>query len=254
MQGFERMVTIPEDEYKVLRSMQQVQDPLQTHFHRLTKEYSKQDAIKDPHDRVFRKGEILDEMIRTKDSLRDRLMEATPRPYQNRADSLFKFMQDKIRFNEKGEIYNNDDDVIAGSNIADLVQHAVRDRRRQLTPMGWQTFLTQLKDANAPKMVMNYDTLEELNTPIAQRERDPTPITPIMPRRRSRAPSRSPKRGATAPRGRGRGAARGAMASRGRGRGAMSVRDNYLQPPPHLRKPSTRPKKSPEYLRDYFRF
>ena len=242
MQRFERMVTIPEDEYRLLRSMQQVQDPLQTHFHQLTKDYSKQDAIKDPHDRVFRKGEILEEMIRTKDSLRERLMEATPKPYQTRADSLFKFMKDKIRFNEKGEIYNNDD-VIAGSNIADLVQHAVRDRRRQLTPMGWQTFLTQLKDANAPKMVMNYDTLEELKTPIArissgsgstasaQRKRGRAPTRDTGQSKKGRAPTSTAKRGASA-----------------------SSNDDYLQSRLPLRKPSTRTKKSPSHLRDYFRY
>lgn len=231
MQRFERMVTIPEDEYRLLRSMQQIQDPLQTHFQQLTKEYAKQDNIKDPHERVFRKGETLQEMIHTKESLRDRLMEATPRPYQTRADSLYKFMKDKIRFNEKGEIYNNTD-VIEGSNIADLVQHAVRDRRRQLTPVGWQTFLTQLKDVNAPRMVMNYDTLEELKTPIAQRKTDKTDqTTNTSPRKRSRAPTRLPLP-----------------------KKVTSSRDDYLQPELHLRKKSTRRKTSPKHLRDFVKY
>ena len=164
MQRFERMVTIPEDEYTFLRSMQHVNDPLQSHFHNLTKEYKQQDAIKDPHDRVLRQGETLDEMIKTKEQLRQRLIEATPKPYQHRAESLFNFMKDKIRFNDKGEIYTHDGTVIEGSNIADLVQHAVRDRRRQIMPSGWRPFLQHLKETNAPKMVMNYDTLEELKT------------------------------------------------------------------------------------------
>ena len=221
MQRFERMVTIPEEEYRLLRSMQQIQDPLQTHFQQLTKDYSRQDAIKDPHDRVFRKGETLDEMIRIKDSLRKRLMEATPKPYQTRADSLFKFMTDKIRFNEKGEIYD-DGDVIAGSNIGDLVQHAVRDRRRQLTPMGWPTFLRQLKDANAPKMVLNYDTLEELKPPIAEIKRSRSPVR----RKRARAPSRHTSRAASV------------------------TSDNYLRPRSPLRKQPSRIKKSPSHFQD----
>lgn len=33
----------------------------------------------------------------------------------------------------------------------DLVQHAVRDRRRNLTPMGWPEFRHLLQEHNVPK-------------------------------------------------------------------------------------------------------
>ena len=72
-------------------------------------------------------------------------------------------MKDKITNNEKGEILDENNSV-EGSNNSDLVQHAVRDRRRQIT--GWQTFLTRIKDSNVSKMVMNCDTLEEMRKTI----------------------------------------------------------------------------------------
>ena len=188
MQRFQKMVTIPEDEYTLLRSMQQVGDPLQKHFQTLSSEYSKQESLKDPHDRVLRQGETLNEMIKTKDKLRRRLHELTPKPYQHRASSLFDHMKEKMPISEKGEIYSKDGDVIEGSNIADLVQHAVRDRRRKYTPMGWKLFLTHLQDSNAPKMVMNYDTLEELKPTLSTTMTTPSPASP---KRKSR--SRTPR-------------------------------------------------------------
>lgn len=183
MPRFQRMVTIPEDEYNLLRSMQQVGDPLEKKFQTLSSEYAKQGAIKDPHDRVMQQGETLNEMIKTKDVLRRRLQDATPRPYQNRVGSLFDHMKEKMPISDKGEIYTKDGDVIEGSNIGDLMQHAVRDRRRKYTPVGWNMFLTHMKDANAPKMVMNYDTLEELKPSVSPS------ITPI---RQSRSKTRRP--------------------------------------------------------------
>ena len=165
MNRFERMVAIPEDEYSQMRSLQQVKYPLESHFQTLSNEYKRQDAIRDPYTRVHRQGETLDEMIKLKDFLRQRLLEATPKPYQSRAESLFNYMKDKMKVNEKGEIFNDEGQIIEGSNISDLVQHAVRDRRRNLTPFGWKTFITQLRNENVPKMLMNYDTLEELTSP-----------------------------------------------------------------------------------------
>ena len=167
MNRFERMIAIPEDEYSQIRSLLQVKYPLESHFQTLSNEYKRQDAIQDPYTRVHRQGETLDEMIKVKDLLRRRLLEATPKPYQNRAESLFNYMKDKMKVNEKGEIFNDAGHIIEGSNIGDLVQHAVRDRRRNLTPVGWKTFITQLKTENVPKMLMNYDTLEELTSPYA---------------------------------------------------------------------------------------
>ena len=100
---FERMVTILEDEYRQLQSMQYVNSPLQAHFQTLSNEYKQQHSSKDPYTRVRRQGETLNEMLKLKDIVRKCLLELTPSPYQNRAESLFNFMKDEISIHEKGE-------------------------------------------------------------------------------------------------------------------------------------------------------
>ena len=162
---FDRMVAIPEDEYRQLRSMQQVTSPEAAHFQQLSRNYNRQDAIRDPHDRVHLQGETLDQMIQFKEQMRERLLQATPKPYQNRATTLFSFVKDKLQMSPKGEIYKDDGQVIEGSNITDLVQHAVRDRRRAINPYGWRQFVEYLKRNNVPNMILNYDTLDEIRSP-----------------------------------------------------------------------------------------
>lgn len=162
---FDRMVAIPEEEYKQMRNMQQLTSPEATHFQHLSRKHDQQDAIRDPYDRIHLQGETLNQMIELKDTMRQRLMEATPKPYQNRASSLFSFMKDKLQLSPKGEIYKDDGQLIAGSNITDLVQHAVRDRRRALNPSGWAEFVDSMKRNNAPHMILNYDTLDEMRSP-----------------------------------------------------------------------------------------
>ena len=105
--------------------------------------------------------------------------------------------------NGRGEIIDFDGKVIEGSNIADLIQRAIRDRRRNIIPTGWETFKNILKDSNAPRMILNYDTLEEM-----QSVKTPSTVTPKLTSHASRArtkatpkllsSSSSSNRGATA--------------------------------------------------------
>lgn len=159
---YQRMIAIPEHEYSQTRGMQQVTAPLKTELSSLMSDYQQQSSIADPHTRVQMQGETLEQMIKLKDMLRQSVKNATPRPYQSRADGLMSFMIDKIKFNERGELEDASGNVIHSSNIADLIQHAVRDRRRKITPIGWEYFLQKMHDVNAPQMLLNYDTLEEM--------------------------------------------------------------------------------------------
>ena len=159
---FQRMVGIAEDEYMHLKSLQQINNPLQSKFLALSKEYDQQSRIHDPYVRVQRQGETLTQMLNVKDDLRKRAIQVTPKPYQGRVQNLFDFVSDKIGVNAKGEMYDRHGAVIEGSNITDLVQHAVRDRRRNIVPTGWNDFLNVLRDNNAPRMILNYDTLDEI--------------------------------------------------------------------------------------------
>ena len=185
MTHFERMVAIPEDEYSQLRSVQQVYNPVQQQFSKLSNQYDRQNFIQDPYTRVHRQGETLDEMKKLKEDLREKVRQATPKPYQSRAESLYDFLKNKLSFSEKGEILDNDNKAIVDSNISDLIQHAVRDRRRNMTPVGWKSFLTTLQSSNAPKMLLSYDTLEELRAPKPSLA---TPIPTSAIRKRSKLP------------------------------------------------------------------
>ena len=161
---FQRMVAIPEEEYQHLKSLKQTHDPLQTKFLSLSSDYNQQGLIENPQARVMRQGETLNQMIDFKDRLRQRLIGITPRAFKSRADSLFQFIGDKMKVNESGEIHDADGGIIGGSNIADLIQHAVRDRRCNIvTPPGWSRFLRTLKSSNTPRTILNYDTLDEMD-------------------------------------------------------------------------------------------
>ena len=181
MSRFQRLVAIPEHEYNHPKNMEQVTHPLQSQMTSLLTEYQNQGNIHDPYARVQRQGETLDELIKLKERVRNALVQATPRPYQSRAQSLMNFVMDKLDFNEKGELQNDSQAIIPGSNISDLIQHAVRDRRRNITPVGWEYFRDKLKSLNAPKMALNYETLEEMNTPLSTKPSSPLPSskTPV---------------------------------------------------------------------------
>ena len=181
---FQRMVAIPEDEYEHLKSLQRSNDPMREKFLSLSDEYRQQGFIHNPHVRVQRQGETLTQMINIKDELRKRVIEATPKVYQSRVQSLFHFISDKIGVNARGEIYDSDGTVLQGSNISDLVQHAVRDRRRKMTPPGWNTFLKILQDNNAPRMILNYETLEDMQTVQKPKKIPIRPTRSDTPRRR----------------------------------------------------------------------
>ena len=188
---FERMVALPEEEYHNLKSLHQSNNPLQNKFQSLSSEYQKQGFIDDPYTRVQRQGETLHEMKRVKDDLSKRLLALTPKPYQSRAQNLFHFIENKMSINDKGEILKNDGTTIDGSNIADLIQHAVRDRRRNIIPPGWSHFLNILRDNNTPRMIMNYETLEELVTPKVKTETSPLAFTFSSPKARLSSPPKS---------------------------------------------------------------
>ena len=176
---FGRMIAIPEEEYLQLKSLQELNNPLQNKFLSLSNDYRKQGSISDPYVRVQRQGETLNQMINLKDELKKRLVEATPKPYQSRAQSLFQFVANKLNLNEKGELLNADGSVVSGSNIGDLIQHSVRDRRRNMVPPGWQTFLDILRDNNVPRMILNYDTLDEMKPSSSSTTTTPLKASPI---------------------------------------------------------------------------
>ena len=171
--SFQRMIAIPQEEYLAMSTMQNVKDPLAQQFYSTEKRYVEDTNIRDPYRRLVMQSITLDEMKMLKEQMRNSLGIATPKPYRNRAKGLFQFIESSLRFNEKGEIYAKDAQVIPGSRVEDLIQYAVNDRRRSnLKPEGWSDFLELLRDKNVPKNFLNRYTIDEL-------EGKPTPLPVI---------------------------------------------------------------------------
>lgn len=160
---FQRLMAIPQEEYMQLSSVQQARQPTTQQFYNLERRYREGEQILEPYKRLINQSEVLDEMKDLKIKMRQGIIESTPKPYQTRAKNLFQSLEPFLKFNERGEIYNDDNQLISRSRLEDLVQHAVRDRRRSLTPTGWPEFRHLLQEHNVPKFMLNRDTLDEMS-------------------------------------------------------------------------------------------
>ena len=163
MPNFERMIAIPQEEYLTMSNIQNVREPLTQQFYDLEGRYNQDERIRDPYKRLVLQSSTLDDMKNLKEEIRNSLTVSTPKPYRNRAKALFQSIESFLKFNNKGEIYDNDDKIISHSRLEDLIQHAVRDRRRNMIPTGWDYFLSVLRDHNIPKSILNRNTLDELD-------------------------------------------------------------------------------------------
>ena len=188
MPNFERMIVIPQEEYLTMSNLQNVREPLTEQFHNLENHYTQDERIRDPYKRLMLQSSTLDDMMNLKEQIRNSLTVSTPKPYQNRAKALFQSIESFLKFNDKGEIYDSNDSVISHSRVEDLIQHAVRDRRRNMIPTGWNYFLNVLRDHNVPKSILNRNTLDELD----QSKVSTTP-SPMKIKKEATTPSKIPK-------------------------------------------------------------
>ena len=172
---FQRMMAIPQEEYLQLTAAQQVRQPLMQQFYNLENQYREQNQIADPYSKLVHQSETLDALKALKDKMRNEIVLATPKPYQSRARSLFQHLEPILKVNERGEIFDDRGQVISQSRIEDLIQYAVRDRRRHFLPTGWKTFLETLRIHNIPKYMLNRYTLDEMEKPTTT----PAPVTPL---------------------------------------------------------------------------
>ena len=181
---FQRLMAIPQEEYLQLTSVQQARQPMTQQFYNLEKRYQEGEHIHEPYKRLVNQSEILNEMKNMKEKMRQSIMISTPKPYQTRAKTLFQNLEPYIKFNERGEIYDDKGNVIPDSRLEDLVQYAVRDRRRNIVPVAWDKFKSLLQIHNVPKFVLNHDTLKELDSPMAMIKTEP-PSPYSFPKKRS---------------------------------------------------------------------
>ena len=141
MSSYSRMVVIPQEEYVQLSAVQQVRQPLTQQLYNTEQDYQRNLFVKNPQRSVLLQSETIERMKDLKDQMRQYLTISTPKPYRTRAEALFQAIEPHLNVNEKGEIIRDDNTVIDSSRYEDLIQHAVRDRRRSFVPTGWDYFI-----------------------------------------------------------------------------------------------------------------
>ena len=181
MSSYSRMVVIPQEEYMQLSAVQQVRQPVTQQFYNAEQDYQKNLHGADPHRTVLLQSETIERMKDLKEQMRAYLTISTPRPYRTRAEALFQAIEPHLNVNEKGEVIKDDNTVIESSRYEDLIQHAVRDRRRNFTPTGWSYFVNLLKKHNVPKSSLNRETLDELASPMKTPMKTPVKASKLKP-------------------------------------------------------------------------
>ena len=158
MSNYERMIAVPQEEYLQLTAVQNARQPLTQQFYNVEKQYNENENIRDPYRRLAFQSDNLEQLEGLKEQMRNFISISTPKPYRNRAQALLQSIEAFIRYNERGEIYDNDGKVIENSRLEDLTQHAVRDQRRNMIPIGWNYFIKELQSQNVPKSILNRAT------------------------------------------------------------------------------------------------
>ena len=195
MSMFQRMIAIPQEEYFQLSSVQNARQPLTQQFYNLESQYNEEAKVRDPYKRLILQSNTLEDMKQLKDQMRHYITVNTPKPFRSRAQALMENISSFIRFNERGEIYDKENDIIVNSRLEDLIQHAVRDRRRNISPTGWNYFLSLLQEHNVPKSILNRDTMDEMYNLTQRRATFTTPkASPSTVKIKSSPSSKSPKR------------------------------------------------------------
>ena len=182
--SYATMAVIPMDEYTQMQSLLKTRSPLDSQLKTLTQTYHQHEGLVDSNERSFQQGQDMFHIQRLKEKMRSHLSNVTPKPFRARAEQLLRFLDPYITFNEHGELLNrNVGASITGSRIDDLIQHAVREKRRRFTPVGWSDFVHILRVNNAPKMLLNKSTIDEMDgnflvRPTTRPRRMPISLSP----------------------------------------------------------------------------
>ena len=180
MSMFQRLVAIPQEEYIQLSSVQNVRQPLTQQFYNLESQYNKEGQIVNPYERLISQSNTLEEMKQLKEQMRHYIGISTPKPYRSRAQALLENISSFLRYNERGEILDKENSVIENTRLEDLIQHAVRDRRRNISPVGWNYFLNLLREHNVPKSILNRDTIDEMENNFGITKQTPVKDEPSL--------------------------------------------------------------------------
>lgn len=160
MKNYRKMIMVTQEEYEKCKNP--IDQKLSAHVNLPDDQRKLLDSIT--------LNEVREKKTDVTSSVPSNVIEAFPRHVQSRARALIGYLRDlrKVEWNDAGEIRIKGSNFIAGSNIVDLVQHAVRDKRRRMaTPRGWYEFKNMLIGSNVPMSVLGQAMLQEDETVFA---------------------------------------------------------------------------------------
>lgn len=103
----------------------------------------------------------------------DAIVDTIPKKYKSRAMKMLQFIHqnEAIRWDERGQVLLNNT-IIPGSNITDLINDQVRNRKN-VNPEGWKQFSEALKLMNVPTELIGNKrrhniTSEALVSPVSK--------------------------------------------------------------------------------------
>ena len=177
MKSYRKMMLVTPDEYNRMKQPDTIDKSIDENKHLPDDQREKMDQLAISEHRK-KQAQVEPSLVP------DNLIQGLPRNAQSRARGLIGFLKDtrRVEWNDRGEIRPKDGNFITGSNIIDLIQHSVRDSRRQISPRGWNEFFDQIKKSNVPRSLLGNATLYELNPegrPAPQARIPPVYATPL---------------------------------------------------------------------------
>ena len=138
-----------------------------------------------------------------------RVLESVPKTMKRKAQLLLDHMKDNTdaSWNEKGELVYQGQ-TMEGTNMSDLVNDALRQRKKTEDPRGWQTFAEALKASNVPRELIGHpERWKWMHQKKSGEERGRTRkrtkrITSPSPMGRGRGSHQRPRRQSQSPSGR----------------------------------------------------
>ena len=100
--------------------------------------------------------------------LEEELKLSLPKTYKSKGLAMLKHIRATpgISVSDNGELTYNGN-IVAGSNVIDLINDALRKRKTALAPTGWQMFSNVLRHANIPRDFIG-NTERYVNQPVKQ--------------------------------------------------------------------------------------
>ncbi|ESO90574.1 hypothetical protein LOTGIDRAFT_175819 [Lottia gigantea] len=111
------------------------------------------------------------------------ILTSVPKTYQGRARMLLEHLEKKTPYswNDKYELTHGGQ-VMKGTNVVDIVNDFIRNRKTNNTPFGWEAVMRSLRESNIPREAIGNDRRWELfSTPQTQ----PSPPAFETPKKRT---------------------------------------------------------------------